>query len=71
MYHLYVVYIVNTLLLFFSLLFLRGWSGGGGGGDGAGFCSCRFVLFCFCSCLFLLFFGGGSFCLVCLFSVVC
>ena len=57
MYHLYVVYIVNTLLPFFAGVVVVG------GGEGCFFCSFRFVLFCFCSCLFLF---SASFCLVCL-----
>ena len=53
----------SRILCCFFLLFLWGWSGGGGGG------LLIFVVVSFC--LFSFLFVFVSFCLVCLFSVVC
>ena len=52
---------------FFFFFFLRVLVRGEGGGGVAGFCSCCIVFFSF---LFVFLFSA-SFCLVCLFSVVC
>ena len=55
------------IVAFFSSFF----GGGGGGEGGAGFCSCRFVLFCFLFVRVSFFSFFWSLCLACLFSVVC
>ncbi len=63
MYHLCVVYIEDILLLFFFFFFV-----GVVGGGLLVFVGFVFFSFLFCSRLFLF---SVSFCLVCLFSVVC